>query len=209
MSKKTHRTVALSAAQFEAQVEGMLRQIGVGLSDFRVQRLEKIHAADGVYEIDVTARFKALGDVLVLIECKHHRSPIKREVVQILYDKLRAVGAQKGMIFSTVRFQKGAIEFAQAHGIALVLVANGATIYVTRSFDKFEMHSRDLPSYVGWFVCLNDPGEQPIHILLNDYEPLLETFVIRTGEAKSKAVGIRSSAESLLDEVAECPKLLL
>ena len=33
-----------------------------------MQRLEKIDAADGVYEIDVTARFKALGDMLVLIE---------------------------------------------------------------------------------------------------------------------------------------------
>lgn len=180
MTKKTGQTVTLSAPQFEAQVEGILRQIGVGLSDFRVQRLEKIHAADGTYEIDVTARFKALGDVLVLIECKHHRSPIKREVVQILYDKLRAVGAQKGMIFSTVRFQKGAIEFAQAHGIALVLVANGASIYITRSFDEFEMHCHDLPPYVGWLVRLNDSGEPTFHVLFNNYDPLLETLLIDT-----------------------------
>jgi restriction system protein len=177
MINKTYQTLRLSAAEFEAQVEGILRRMGVGLSDFKVQRLEKIHAADGVYEIDVTARFKALGDVLVLIECKHHSSPIKREVVQVLYDKLRAVGAQKGMIFSTVRFQKGAVEFAQAHGIALVLVENGATMYVTRSFDEFETPGRDLPPYVGWLVRLNDSGEQTFHVLFNNYESLLETFL--------------------------------
>ena len=123
MTNHPHRLLNLTAAQFEAQVEGILRRSGVGSADFNVRRLEKIDAADGVYEIDVTARFKALGDVLVLIQCKHHRNPIKREVVQILYDKLRAVGAQKGMIFSTVKFQKGAVQFAQAHGIALVMVA--------------------------------------------------------------------------------------
>jgi restriction system protein len=176
MSNKTHYPFTLLAAQFEAEVEGILRRSGMGLSDFKVQRLEKIHASDGVYEIDVTARFKALGDILVLIECKHHRNPIKREVVQILYDKLRAVGAQKGMIFSTVRFQKGAIEFAQAHGIALVLVANGATMYVTRSVDDSILDIGDVPPYVGWLVRLNDAGEQTLHVLLDRDEPLRQAL---------------------------------
>src|SRR5262249_23447663 len=128
------------------------------------------------YEIDVTARFKALGDMLVLIECKHHKNPIKREVVQVLYDKLRALGAQKGMIFSTVKFQKGAIEFAQAHGIALVLVANGATMYVTKSFDGFALDCRDVRPSIGWLVSINEAGEQCLCILPNDDPFLLEAL---------------------------------
>ncbi len=176
MGNKKKYTSTLSAAQFEAAVEGILRRTGIGLTDFKVQRLEKIHTADGVYEIDVTARFKALGDVLVLIECKHHKNPIKREVVQILHDKLRAVSAQKGMVFSTVKFQKGAIEFAQAHGIALVLVANGATMYVTRSVADSGMDTRDFPPYVGWLVRLNDAGEQTLHVLLDEDEPLRQVL---------------------------------
>lgn len=55
--------VSLTPQQFEAEVESFLRRSGGGLSEFRVQRLEKINAADGVYEIDVTARFEALGAV--------------------------------------------------------------------------------------------------------------------------------------------------
>ena len=175
MNRKAHLKSSLSAAQFEAQVENILRGSGIGLSDFKVQRLEKIHAADGVYEIDLTARFKALGDILVLIECKHHKNPIKREVVQILFDRLRAVGAQKGIIFSSVRFQKGAVEFARLHGIALVQVTNGATMYVTRSFGDSITKQGDIPVCVGWLVRLNDAGEQKLYVI-NDNDILLETL---------------------------------
>ena len=48
--------------------------------------------ADGSYEIDVAARFTALGaDFLVLIECKHHRHFIKREAVQALHSRIQSV----------------------------------------------------------------------------------------------------------------------
>jgi restriction system protein len=122
----------VSPEEFEAEVENLLRRAGLGLPEFRVQRLEKIQASDGVYEIDVTARFEVLGaSFLVLIECKNHKNPIKREVVQVLYDRLRAVGAHKGMIFSTAKFQKGAIEFARAHKIALLqFIQGGAPIHL-------------------------------------------------------------------------------
>jgi len=113
--------------------------------------------------------------MLVLIECKYHKNPIKREVVQVLLDKLRATGAQKGIVFSTVKFQKGAIEFAQAHGIALVMVANGKTMYVTRSANQATA-SDDLPSYVCWLVRLTGSGDQKLHPLFDDYAPLVESL---------------------------------
>ena len=123
MSRLGKNPFYLSPKEFEAEVENLLIQAGLGLPGFKVQRLEKIQAPDGVYEIDVTARFEVLGaSFLVLIECKNHKNPIKREVAQVLYDRLRAVGAHKGMIFSTAKFQKGAIEFAQAHKIALIQI---------------------------------------------------------------------------------------
>ena len=121
MSSFINELFSLTPEQFEEAVENLLRRVGMSLPEFEIQRLEKIKAPDGVYEIDVTARFEVLGaSFLVLIECKLHRNPIKREVVQVLYDRLRAVGAHKGMIFSTAKFQRGAIEFARAHGIALI-----------------------------------------------------------------------------------------
>ena len=128
MNRLLDQSFSLTPEQFEAEVENFLREAGIGLTEFKVQRLEKIHVSDGIYEIDVTARFEAFGaSFLVLIECKHHKNPIKREVVRILFDRLRAVGAHKGMIFSTAKFQRGAIEFARVHGIALIQVVDGDT----------------------------------------------------------------------------------
>jgi restriction system protein len=178
MSRLLDEPLNLSPEQFEAEVENLVRRIGIGLPEFTVQRLEKIQGSDGIYEIDVTARFEALGaSFLVLIECKHHKSPIKREVVQVLYDRLRAIGGHKGMIFSTVKFQKGAIEFAQAHNIALVQVANGNTSYHTKSFGAPAQLPPWVPPYVGWVISLSENGNESYR-LMSDSDPdmLLERF---------------------------------
>ena len=178
MSKLFEQPINLTPKQFEQQVEKLLRKLGVGLTVFKVQRLEKIDAADGVYEIDVTARFEALGaSFLVLIECKHHISPIKREVVQVLFDRLRAVGGHKGMIFSTARFQKGAIEFAQAHGIALVQITDGRTMYATRTYDGVPALSPEAPQYAEWIITMTEEGNESYRLLIGESpEVLLESF---------------------------------
>ncbi|MFZ0751392.1 MAG: restriction endonuclease, partial [Pyrinomonadaceae bacterium] len=123
-------------------------RVGLKLPNFKVQRLEKLNTPDGVYEIDVTARFEVLGaQFLVLIECKHHKNPIKRDVVQLLHDRVRAVGAHKGMIFSTGRFQRGAIQFARAHRIALIQIIEG-------SFDKKELPNSKSDLFPWSFVSI-------------------------------------------------------
>lgn len=91
-----------------------------------------IWAADGGYQIDVTARFRQLGlDFLVLVECKYHSRPVEREDVQVLADKKRSVGAQKALLVATNGFQQGAIDYAKVHRIALVRIIEGAFIYVS------------------------------------------------------------------------------
>lgn len=124
----------LTPEQFEEAVHNIINRIGGTLTDFTVQRRERIAVADGTYEIDVSARFEALGaSFLVLIECKHHKAPVKRDHVQILYDRLRTVGAQKGILFSTSRFQAGTVKYAKQHGIALVHVADGSFNYIVKA----------------------------------------------------------------------------
>jgi restriction system protein len=155
---------------FECEVEKLIRELGSGLSEFKTQRLEKITGSDGDYEIDITARFEGLGaSFLVLIECKKHKYPIKRDIVQVLHDRVRAVGAQKGMIFSTSKFQRGAIEYAQKHSITLVQVADGKTCYFTRGYYEEETQIPPwVPKYVGWVVGVTDEGEESYKRIDND-----------------------------------------
>ena len=51
----------------------------------------------------------------------------------MLADKKRAAGAQKAILFATGGFQRGALGYAQVHGIALVRVLEGALTYETRA----------------------------------------------------------------------------
>jgi restriction system protein len=119
-----------SPEEFELVVKYYLESASAGLRQFHAVHRENLQGVDGTYEVDVSARFEALGvKFLVLIECKCQNSPIKREVVQILRDRMQATGAHKGMIFATTSFQKGAVKYAETHGIALITVGDVMTIY--------------------------------------------------------------------------------
>lgn len=124
----------IDGSAFEQLVVGFLTEAGRNLQDFRIEHQELVRGPDGDYRIDVTARFRQLGvDFLVLVECKDHSRPVEREDVQVLADKKRSVGAQKAIFFATNGFQRGALEYARAHGIALVRVLEGALTYEVRS----------------------------------------------------------------------------
>ncbi len=155
--------VDLSPEAFELTVKSWLDATGKSLTAFESSHRNKLSGSDGKYEIDVTAKFEELGvQFLVLVECKHQRSPVKRDVVQVLYDRLRATGAHKGIMFATTTFQRGAIEYAQAHGIALVQIADGQSSYVTKSFSPQVKPPSwlNLPDHIGWLTSLTDKGHR-------------------------------------------------
>lgn len=156
----------MTSKEFELFVKNLLESANEKLHDLEIVHDEKIQNHDGTYQIDVTTRFKAFGgEFLILIECKHHKNPIKREIVQALHDKVRTIGAQKGMIFSTIGFQKGAIQYASQHGIALVRVADGKTTYETRSIGNSTHEPSSwvqIPKYIGWLIKQN--GEDSINM---------------------------------------------
>jgi len=147
-------SVNLSPRQFELAVKGIVDAAAEGLVDYESKHLERLAASDGDYEIDVTARFKALGaDFLVLIECKHHKRKIERKDVQVLHSRLQSLGAQKGMIFSTAGFQMGAIQFAEQHGIAMCYLVEGKSNWATKGDGEPTppppwVH---IPEYIAWW----------------------------------------------------------
>jgi restriction system protein len=153
--------LTLTPDAFEQLVASTLKKQGVGLKEFAVRHLDPVIGLDGEYTIDVTARFEALGgDFLVLIECKQQQRAVERDVVQVLHDKIRSVGAQKGMLFSTSGFQRGALEYARVHGIALVRVADGRTSYETRALEPIRSYPSWVPRYVGWLTQLTADGNE-------------------------------------------------
>ncbi|MGH8546983.1 MAG: restriction endonuclease, partial [Gammaproteobacteria bacterium] len=87
------------------------------------------------------------ADFLMLFECKRHASPVEREDVQILKDKLRSSGAHKGVIVAASGFQKGALQYAEIHKIACVRLVDGAWTYETRG------RNAPMPRLTGRYVA--------------------------------------------------------
>lgn len=114
----------LSPTEFEKYCVEIFKGYGEkeNLRNFVVTHNVKLPAHNGTYQIDLYARFTALGETefKVLCECKRYKSRVNREKVVILVDKVKSLGAQKGILISTSAFQKGAIQYAKENGIALI-----------------------------------------------------------------------------------------
>lgn len=129
---------SITATDFELLVKSWLESVANGLINFSATHLEAIAGSDGEYTFDVTCQFEAFGgsQIKLVVECKKHSSPIKRELVQILSDKKRSVGAHKAMLVATAPFQSGAKEYAEQNGIALVQIVSGSAIYIRASTER-------------------------------------------------------------------------
>lgn len=166
----------ISPTQFEQLVHEYLASLGTVLMQFKSTHDIKIDRPDGKYQIDVYAEFEALGGAIkVLIECKRYKRKIKREIVQLLFDKIRSIGAHKGMIFSTSGFQKGAVKYASDHGIALIRIIEGRYTYITKSqgSQNFEPPPwAEIPKFVGEYKTGNSTT-----YLRTDYLDALDEFL--------------------------------
>lgn len=137
------------------------------MQDFKITHDTKIKAPDGKYQIDVYVEYTALGvHHKVLCECKKYKNRVNRDKVAILHRKLESIGAQKGILISTSDFQRGAIEYAKAHGIALIKVEDYHFEYLSHSSnsagnddnDPFLYAEKHMPPYVA-FDCTSGTDE--------------------------------------------------
>ena len=127
------------------------------VDDLKVTLHERITRPDGTYDFDATIRFNVAGmSFLVLVEAKRRKNPIKRELVQVLHQKIQSVGAHKGIMVSTAPYQSGALIFAIEYGIALVTMTEGRFLYEARdTIGTPEMSREEAAERFGvpTFVC--------------------------------------------------------
>ena len=142
------------------------------LPQFSIKHNVKLTANDGIYQIDVYATYTALGaEMKVIAECKQYKNRVNRDKVVLLADKVRALGAQKGILLSTAGFQSGAIKYAQEHGIALVQV-----------FD----------TRVNWYSHSGGPNtvldEDDPMVYIEKHLPIFRAHLITTNSNKTKTI---------------------
>ncbi len=137
----------LSPTEFEEYCEKIFKGYGEKerLSGFEILHDVEIETHDGKYQIDLYATFTAFGstEFKIICECKRYRSRVKREVVAALYAKVQSIGAHKGILISTSAFQKGAIQYAKEHGIALVQMTEYGPEHFSHSSGPHELDEND------------------------------------------------------------------
>ena len=173
--------ITVSPEEFELEVMTLL-QFAIGTpSQPKLKHRKLLEGSDGSYRIDITACFDLFGvNFLVLVECKHHKNPIKREIVQVLRDKIQSIGAHKGIIFSTSSFQKGAIEYASKHGIALITFIEGKSTYITRGMGPTPEPPpwANIPKYSGWIIGLSGTGGETCALVSRTHIEYLRKFLL-------------------------------
>jgi restriction system protein len=161
--------VEVTPKDYELQVLEWLRQVKGTLIDFQIGHLEKLAGSSGEYEFDIVAKFSIFegAEIVVLAECKRYRRPVERDDVLALHSKLRDVGAQKAMMFSTGGFQSGAIKYASAHGIATLNFIDGGITYETRNYGPPVTPPPwvDLPRFAAHRLSAEEEKKIRVHLL--------------------------------------------
>jgi restriction system protein len=148
--------VQISPKEYELQVVAWLKGTGSTLASFEVTHLRDLEGPGGEYSFDAVAELTLLGGALitVLVECKRTGRPVERENLLALWAKLQDVKAHKAMLFSTSGFQRGALEYAAAYGIATVVFVDGQALYMTKGMDGPASAPAwaNLPPFAGIFL---------------------------------------------------------
>jgi restriction system protein len=176
--------VEMTPTNFEKYSIKVLEDNMGALQNIHFEHNKKIKAKDGTYQIDGFIEFDVMGiRYKTLVECKLYKNPVSREIIQKVFDNLRAVGAQKGIVISTSNFQSGAIQYAEEHGIALIQITNAGEEYCTRGYNVI-MNYPHVPSnsgnpYIGVQIgCLKD-GNGVTCAYLTHHSDALYDFLIK------------------------------
>lgn len=168
------------------------------LSDFSIQHNVSIPADDGTYQIDVYAKFVAMGvEFTVITECKRYSYPVSREKVAVLADKVKSLGAHKGIMISTCGFQSGAYEYAKKHGIALLQVIDGNVRHILNAANPeteeqkhkiqlMEDWNNRLPQYYAQEYATMDFPDRTIYPTPQMIEAIKQEFVSAHKEIQPK-----------------------
>lgn len=125
----------------------------------------------------------------VIAECKRYSSSVSREKVAVSADKVRSLGAHKGIMISTSGFQSGAYKYAKKHGIALMQVIGRNVLHIMNAANPdtteqkralhlmLDLNSR-MPKYYAQEYATMDFPERTIYPTPKMIDAIQREFII-------------------------------
>ncbi len=102
------------------------------------QKVYKGRVSQRDIKVDVSFNYTIAGsDLLFLVECKCYNHAVPVDDVEEFHSKIDDIGAHKGIMVTTIGFQKGTIKTAEGRGIALALLTKerqkGELVYIVNA----------------------------------------------------------------------------
>jgi len=121
------------AEEYEQFTQKVIKEL-VGVT-VHPQKIYKGRVSQRDIKVDVSFNYTIAGaDLLFLVECKCYNHAVPVDDVEEFHSKVDDIGAHKGIMVTTVGFQKGTIKTAKGRGIALALLTKerqkGELVYV-------------------------------------------------------------------------------
>lgn len=112
----------MNSKEYETLVSGMLACKSQGPVKIQVHRDKKYLGKSGhSHQIDVSAELQVAGlDIIIIFECKKYSRKVGIDDVMELSSRVDDIHAHKGVLVTTIGFQKGAVRLAKSVGISLV-----------------------------------------------------------------------------------------
>ena len=117
----------MTSTEYEKFIFNLCQALGEGAA-------VKVHR-DNIYtgrvsgrkiKIEVSFEAQLLGArILGLVECKCYKSRVEVGDVEEFHSKVDDIGAHKGIMFTTIGYEAGAIKVAKGRGIALFVLREG------------------------------------------------------------------------------------
>lgn len=170
------------------------------LKDFSITHNRIVSVTDGDYQIDIYAEFTAMrSNFKVLCECKQYKGAVSREKVTTLHQKLQSIGAQKGVLLSTGKFQSGAIKFAKEHGIALIHVEDYHFEYLSHSSGEPELDDDDpflyAEQHMPPYVAINYTSDTSEPLKIYPTREIIKELLIEQNKRIKDVMGIDISLD--------------
>lgn len=119
--------MSVSASQdYESFVQRVIESL-VSVDVFHGKEYEgRITGRKIKVDVSFVLRIAGGASLLVLVECKHYGHRVPVDDVEEFHSKLDDIGAQKGILVTTVGFQEGAVKAARGRRIALALLTTAS-----------------------------------------------------------------------------------
>lgn len=138
-----------TSSDYEMLVLALLNQEIGGLSGIDIVEMNRDVSMTGlsgyIHQIDVVYRMKIwLTELLVLVECKQYEKRVGVDDLLEFKSRLEDIRAHKGVFVTSSGYQSGAIEFARANRIALLVVNATKELAVLYSLSQMSERERTL-----------------------------------------------------------------